>query len=324
MPQRVAPAPRGAAAMKRVRWILLPLVMLPLTLVLLIPMLLAALLKRVVPVAAVTRGCRRLVTWIAERWLAVLAGLFRTLLDTRFEVEGRAETDPDCSYAIVSNHQSWVDVPVLLWLFQGRVPFFRFFLKRGLIWMPLLGPAFWALEYPFVRFPSREEMARHPERRGENLRAARRACGHLGEHATTLVNFPEGALFTRERHAAQRARFHHLLRPRAGGTALALRALADRLDALIDVTLHFPDGPPSLGQFLTNRVDRIVVHVRRIEVPEDMTAGDYEIDPAFRRRFQDWLNTIWREKDARLDEMIRTSTWAVDENGGSPARSRGD
>jgi 1-acyl-sn-glycerol-3-phosphate acyltransferase len=289
--------------MTRWRWLLLPIAVVPVTLVLIVPMMIAALVKLLVPVEAVRTACRQIVVWIAERWLDVLVGLFRKLLDTRIDVTGELEFDRSCSYVLICNHQSWVDVPALLTVFHGRVPFWRFFLKRGLIWMPLLGLAFWALEYPFVRFPSRETLERFPERRGENLRTARRAIENLAGRATTVVNFPEGAIFSRARQRAQRARYHRLLRPRAGGTALMLAALGDRLDALIDVTLEYPDGPPGLGRFIANGVERIRVHVRRVPVPAEMTQGDYENDPAFRRRFQDWLNEIWREKDERLGRM---------------------
>jgi 1-acyl-sn-glycerol-3-phosphate acyltransferase len=295
--------------MKRWRWLALPVVVVPVTLVLIVPMMIAALVKLVVPVDAVRTACRRIVVWIAERWLDVLVGLFRRVLDTRIDVSGDASFDRSCSYVLICNHQSWVDVPVVLTVFHGRLPFWRFFLKRGLIWMPLLGLAFWALEYPFVRFPSRETLERFPERRGENLRTARRAIEHLQGRATTVVNFPEGAIFTPEKHRAQRARYRHLLRPRAGGTALMLAAFGDRLDALIDVTLDFPGGRPSLWDFVTNRVDRVVVHVATVRVPPELTRGDYENDPAFRRRFQDWLNALWRAKDERLHRMRRLESY---------------
>jgi len=293
--------------MSRYRWLLIPVIVIPVTIVLIVPMLLTALVKRLVPVPSITSACRSIITWIAGRWMDVLVGLFRRCLDTRMELNGELPNDRHRSYVVVCNHQSWSDVPVLLHLLHGRVPFFRFFLKHGLIWLPLVGQAFWALEYPFVRFPSRELLQRHPERRGENLRAAKQACEHLGDQATTLVNFPEGALFSRERHAEQRARFHHLLKPRAGGTALALATLGDRLDALIDVTLDFPEGPPDLARFVTNRVGRVRVDVRRIEVPRAVLHGDYENDPDFQRRFQNWLNEIWREKDRRLETMRHAS-----------------
>jgi 1-acyl-sn-glycerol-3-phosphate acyltransferase len=289
--------------MRRWRWILLPVVVVPVTLVLIVPMMLAALVKLAFPFGRVRTACRRIVVWIAERWLDVLTGLFRRLLDTRFDVSGDVEFDRSRSYVLICNHQSWVDVPALLTAFHGRLPFWRFFLKRGLIWMPLLGLAFWALEYPFVRFPSRETLERFPERRGENLRTARKAIEHLHGRATTVVNFPEGAIFTRNKQQAQRSRYRHLLRPRAGGTALMLAALGERLDAMIDVTLEFPDGPPGLWDWVSNRVERVQVHVRRVDVPPELTQGDYENDAAFRRRFQDWLNGIWRDKDRRLGVM---------------------
>jgi len=275
----------------------------PATLVLLVPMMIAALVKWIMPIEGMRTACRRIVVWIAERWLDLLVGLLRRCLDTRVEVTGDLDADPSKSYVLLCNHQSWVDVPVLLHVFHGRLPFWRFFLKRGLIWLPLLGPAFWALEYPFVRFPSRETLERYPERRGENLRAARQACDRLRGIPSTVVNFPEGALFTPERHREQRAGFRNLLRPRAGGTALVLAALGDQVEALIDVTIRFPDGPPGFGQFLSNRVEHVEVHVRRVRVPPEMIHGDYENDPEFRRRFQDWLNALWREKDERYSRM---------------------
>lgn len=289
--------------LRRWRWLLIPIVVVPMTLVLLVPMMIAALVKLVAPIEGARIVCRRVVVWIAERWLDLLAGLIRSCLDTRIEVTGEGDVDRSKSYVLLCNHQTWVDVPVLLHVFHGRLPFWRFFLKRGLIWMPLLGPAFWALEYPFVRFPSPETLERHPERRGENLRTAREACARLRGVPSTVVNFPEGALFTPERHRAQHAGFRFLLRPRAGGTALVLAALGDQVEALIDVTMRFPDGPPSLIRFLSNRVERIEVHVRRVRVPSEMTFGDYENDPEFRSRFQAWLNDLWREKDERLARM---------------------
>ncbi len=91
-----------------------------------------------------------------------------------------------------------------------------------------------------------------------------------------------------------------------------LGALGDRLDSIIDVTLHFPHGPPDLGRFIGNRVRRVRVHVRRVEIPADLVGGDYEEDPAFRERFQDWLNALWREKDERLRRMIRDDVRAAD------------
>lgn len=290
--------------LKRFRWVLMPLVVVPVTAILIVPMTLAALAKLVVPIRQFRIGCRRVVVRIAEAWLKLLVWMFRHTLDTRFDVTGEVDVGRDRSYLLICNHQSWSDVPVLLYVFGDRVPFYRFFLKRELIRLPLLGLAFWALEYPFVRFSSDRSARSTRQLRGRNLSAAKRACEPLRHMNSTIVNFPEGAIYSPERHARRSGDYRHLLRPRAGGTALVLGALGDRLDSIIDVTLHFPDGPPGLGRFVGNRVRRVRARVRRVEIPPDLVGGDYENDPEFRDRFQKWLNDLWREKDERLDRMI--------------------
>ena len=53
-------------------------------------------------------------------------------------------------YLVLANHQSWVDILVLQKVFNRRIPLLRFFLKRQLFWVPLLGLAWWALDFPFM------------------------------------------------------------------------------------------------------------------------------------------------------------------------------
>jgi len=289
--------------MNRLRPLLAPLVIVPATLVLIVPMLVTALVRLLIPLDAVRRRCRRTATGIAESWLVVVVWSFRHSYDTRIDVTGDLDFDRNHSYLLLCNHQSWVDVPVLLQAFRQRLPFYRFFMKRSLIWMPLLGIAFWALEYPFVRFRSGRYLERHPEKRGEGLTTAIRACKQIRGVPTTIVSFPEGAIFTRPRHQRQQSRYRNLLRPHAGGSSLVISAMADQLDALIDVTLHYPDGAPGIADFLCNRVRAVQVHVRRIEIPESMTQGNYQDDPEFRESFRDWLNDIWDEKDTLIEEM---------------------
>ncbi len=54
-------------------------------------------------------------------------------------------------YLVSSNHQSWVDILVLQRIFHGRIPFLKFFLKQELIWVPVIGLAWWALDFPFMK-----------------------------------------------------------------------------------------------------------------------------------------------------------------------------
>ncbi|MBL37140.1 MAG: acyltransferase [Xanthomonadales bacterium] len=303
--------------MRFLRVPLAPLLILAATLVLIVPMIVAAAVKLLLPFTSTRRLGRRIVAGIAEMWMWIVVRCFRISYRTRIEVTGDTDFDRSHSYLLLCNHLSWVDVPVLLWAFCGQLPFYRFFLKRSLIWMPLLGIAFWALEYPFIRFRSREYLERHPEKRGEGLETARRACERLEGVPSTIVNFPEGAINTPERHRRQRPGHRNLLRAHAGGPSLVISAMGEQLDALLDVTIQYPDGPPSVADFMLDRVERVRVHVRRIPIPDALVGGNYQDDPEFRAGFRAWINDLWRSKDALIEELKtrRTECDRDDANG---------
>jgi 1-acyl-sn-glycerol-3-phosphate acyltransferase len=207
------------------------------------------------------------------------------------------------NYLVLCNHQSWVDIPVLQKVFNRRIPFLRFFLKSQLIWVPLLGPAWWALDFPFMKRYSKETLARHPELQGKDREATRRACEKFRQLPVSVMNFVEGTRFTRAKHDAQGSPFRHLLRPKAGGVAFVLDAMGDALHAILDVTLVYPGGTPSMMDLIGGRVREIRVHVRELPIDAALR-GDYENDAAFRERFQSWVNALWRDKDARITQML--------------------
>jgi len=115
------------------------------------PVLIIAVFKALLPVAAVRRTCDHALMALAASWIDVNSWMMRTLTDTQIEVTGLPEPMPDGHCMIISNHQSWVDIPVLQALLNRRLPFMRFFLKSQLIWVPVLGLAWWALDFPFIR-----------------------------------------------------------------------------------------------------------------------------------------------------------------------------
>lgn len=289
--------------MNQVRCGLVLLVVAVMTSVLVIPLLLVAVLKRVVPGRRARRDFTRLATRIARFWIALVTRTFDAAYTTRYTVSGKMDFDRRKSYLLIANHQSWVDVPVLLQVFRNRVPFYRFFLKKELLWFPLVGVACWALEYPFITFYSREELENDPEKRKKRLETARRACERARGIPVTITTFPEGAVFTPARQKRRSDGFRNVLRPRAGGLAMAVNAIGDQVEAVIDVTIRYPHSVPGMWDFLGNRIPEAEVHVRKIPLPETMIGGDYESDPEYRKRFRQWLNDIWSEKDARIERM---------------------
>jgi 1-acyl-sn-glycerol-3-phosphate acyltransferase len=259
-----------------------------------------ALLKLAIPVGAVRKPLSRAVNAVAEAWIRNNAVFLRGV---RWEVHGVEGLMRDRWYLVVANHQSWADIFVLQELLTGRIPMLKFFLKRQLIWVPLIGLGWWALDFPFMKRHSPEFLRKHPERRGDDLAAIRRACEKFSLIPTAVMNFLEGTRFTPDKQNAGGSPYRHLLAPKAGGIGLALNAMGERFHSLLDVTIYYPGGAPSFSGFLSGRMRDVVVHLRERSIPAELIAGNYGADPEFRARVQQWIGAMWEEKDALLEEL---------------------
>ncbi|MFO0580551.1 MAG: acyltransferase [Polyangia bacterium] len=248
-------------------------------------------------------ACDRVLNRIGELWIDNNRRWQVLTQNTRWDVAGVENLRPDSFYLVTCNHQSWVDIMVLQRVLAHRIPLLKFFLKRQLIYVPLMGFAWWALDFPFMTRASKETLAKHPERRGRDLLATRKACERFSRVPTSVLNFLEGTRFTAKKHAEQGAPYRHLLRPKAAGLALAVQALGDKFSSLLSVTILYPDGVPTFWDFLCDRVPRIVVRVRAVQIPEPLLHGDYEADAEYRGRFQAFVNDHWAEKDTELAQL---------------------
>jgi 1-acyl-sn-glycerol-3-phosphate acyltransferase len=267
-----------------------------------LPLFAFTLIKVVLPIRAIRLACSRVLIVIAESWIAVNSALFDVFTRTRWQVDGLDGLRRDGNYLVLCNHQSWVDIPVLQKIFNRRIPFLRFFLKQQLIWVPLLGPAWWALDFPFMKRYSKETLAKHSELQGKDKQATRRACEKFRHMPVSVMNFAEGTRFTPAKHDAQSSPYRYLLRPKAGGLAFVLDAMGDALHAILDVTIVYPNGPCTMMDLIAGRVRDIRVHMRELPITDELR-GDYEQDAVFRERFQTQVNALWSEKDALIGRM---------------------
>lgn len=268
-----------------------------------VPLLVVALIKLLIPIQRARIVLSRMLVVIAESWIGVNSWGMRSIGRVRVHVHASDALRARGWYLVMANHQSWLDIPVLQMVFNRRIPFLKFFLKRELIWVPLLGLAWWALDFPFMRRFSREQLARKPELHGKDMQATRRACEKFRHLPVSIMNFVEGTRFTQAKHDRQRSPYVHLLKPRAGGAAFVLDAMGDMLDALVDVTLVYSSGRMDFKDLLLGRVGDVHVHVRVLPIPAELLGHDYATDREYRVRFQAWLNDIWREKDACIDRL---------------------
>lgn len=293
------------------------------TLVMTSLLFIAALIKLIVPLPGFRRWMSRILVHLAEIWIANNTATIRWLTPTRITLEGGESLRYRGWYLVISNHQSWVDIPVLQAAFNRRVPFFKFFLKQQLIWVPLLGLAWWALDFPFMRRYDRATLEKHPELRGRDREETRRACERFRDTPVSVMNFVEGTRFTPAKHASQQSNFRHLLKPRSGGVAFVLNSMGDMLQSLIDITILYPGKPPSVVDLLAGRIGHIRVIVRERPLPPDLIGGDYENDADYRLRFQTWLNGLWEEKDT-LIERERGARSSASAPGGRSFPETGD
>lgn len=267
------------------------------------PILLLSLLK-LLPFSAWQTAMSYLLDACATAWISLNNVNQRCTSRTRWEVNGLEGLSRHDWYLVIANHQSWVDILVLQRIFNRRIPFLKFFLKKELIWVPFLGLAWWALDFPFMRRYSKDFLAKHPELKGKDMETTRKACEKFRFKPVSIMNFVEGTRFSAAKHNQQGSPYQFLLKPKAGGMAFVLSAMGEQLHKLVDVTIDYPQGIPTYWDFVCGRVNNIRVNVNVTPIQELFQKGyfssSYFDEEPQRQRFQDWLNMTWQAKDNYL------------------------
>ena len=257
-----------------------------------------SIFKLIAPKGRARNAMTRWLSSLGELWISVnksMTWLF--CREMAWEIEMPENIRHDGRYMVFCNHQSWVDILVLQHCLNRRAPFMRFFLKQQLIWVPVLGVAWWALDMAFLRRYSRQELLKNPVLRGKDLENARRACEKLKHIPVSMMTFPEGTRFTKAKWEKQDSPFEHLLRPRFGAIGQILYSFDDALDGLIDVTVIYPDGAPGTWQYLSGQVKKIVVRIQLKSIGDDMRGRDFRADAIAKKQLKEWVNGIWEEKE---------------------------
>lgn len=243
---------------------------------------------------------------ITNSWLSVNNWLIEKILPNlkwHISIDPELDLNLQGRYLMTCNHQSWVDTTVTQFFGLSRMPLTRFFTKWELIFIPFVGQAFKILGFPMMKRHTKAQIAKNPELKYRDLEEARKSCEQLLSQPFTLLNYLEGTRFTAEKHAKQHAPYQNLLKPKAGGLALALSILENEIDALVDMTIVYPDGVPGYGEFWLGEVSQIAVNLRKIEIPDWVRGGNYEDDAEYRARFQQWVDTLWTEKDQLITQL---------------------
>ncbi len=270
-----------------------------------IPVYTAIFIKLLVPWRPWRRGMTRVMDRLCSGWSRGNSLLAEICHRRRWEIRGIQDLRKDAQYLVIANHQSWNDIYVVMHALGPKVPFFRFFIKQELIWVPILGLVWWALDFPFMKRYSREFLRAHPELAGKDLETAQQACRKYHGMPVTVLNYLEGTRCTPEKQARQNSPYKHLLRPKTGGLAFAAAALGKDVDTLLDVTIVYRDGPKSFWDFMCGKNRDVVVNVKTRQIPDAWYHANYQQDPEFRREAQAFVAGLWEEKDALIDEELK-------------------
>jgi 1-acyl-sn-glycerol-3-phosphate acyltransferase len=273
-------------------------------------LLLVVSVLRIIPLKGAQYAWHKAIEFLIRLWVNINTLIQRvTIPRTQWVIESNFKSledvlHPDHWYLLISNHQNWVDILVLQRIFNGYIPFPKFFLKRELLWiLPVVSWACWLLNFPLVARYNQKQLAKNPELKTYNLNMTRKACEAYKTFPTTVANFVEGTRFTDSRHKAQGSPYRHLLKPNAGGIALSLDILHHYLDKILNVTICYNPQKMNFWNFLCGDIRRIKVHIEVLPITSKLI-GDYQNDRLFRGHIQKWLNDIWIRKDQLIEHYL--------------------
>lgn len=282
---------------------------------------LGGLLKMLLPIQRTRNAITGSMNRFMWAWASCNGGILYLIANIEWDVEGLESLNQNSWYLLISNHRSGFDIAAQTYLLRNHIPMLKFFLKKELIYVPIMGLGCWALDMPFMDRTSPAKLKKNPKLKGKDLATTRRACEKFKNMPTSIINYVEGSRFTEDKRQRQDSPYRHLLRPKAGGIAFTLSAMGEQFTNLLDVTLVYPDAPDEvLFRVMNGKVRKIIVRVRALPVPQ-VDASRYFSELEYRVEFQRWLNQVWAEKDQQIHALLQTHQ-SVNNKATSPNRTQ--
>ena len=110
-----------------------------------------AIAKLILPLESWKRLCTKWIIYTGECWIYCNGLWMNVLHKPNWSIEGFDSLDKSNWYLTIANHQSWADIFVLQGITNRKIPMLKFFMKDVLIWVPVIGLAWWALDMPFLK-----------------------------------------------------------------------------------------------------------------------------------------------------------------------------
>lgn len=266
-----------------------------------IPILFIGLFK-LIPNTKSRIACTKAIDALSKVWCDINNWHINTQKLSKFEIHGVDALDSKKWYLVIANHQSWLDIVVLHYALNRKIPVLKFFIKDQLKWIPFLGFAWWAMGCPFMKRYSKEYLAKNPHKEGKDKKSTLKAIENFKKTPASVMNFIEGTRFTQAKQGLQNSPYTHLLKPKAGGIGFVIGAMAEHFDNLLDVTIVYPHKHHSLWDFLTKRIDTIQIFARELPIPAEFRSQQLTELPELQTQFRSWINEQWTQKDLIISQ----------------------
>jgi len=259
-----------------------------------------AVIKLIIPFESSKRIFTHLIILIGECWIFCNSLWIKAFHNPKWKVEGFEKLDKKNWYLSVANHQSWADIFILQSITNRKIPMLKFFMKDVLIWVPVIGLAWWALDMPFLKRYSEEKIKRNPELRGKDISSMKKSFNRFSRYPVSIFIFAEGTRFTKEKQDLQNSPFSSLLLPKPGGIGLTLSTMP-YINKMIDFSIKYESNKRSFWAFLCGEMNEATIKVNLIDIPQTLLGGEYSEDEIYRDDLKNWLYDIWQDKDRFLN-----------------------
>ena len=262
-----------------------------------------AVFKLLLPIESWKTLCTKWIIAIGECWIFCNGLWIKLLHKPEWTVSGFDSLNQSEWYLTMANHQSWADIFVLQGITNRKIPMLKFFMKDVLIWVPVIGLAWWALDMPFLKRYTQEQVKKNPSLRGKDVIEMKKSFGRFARYPVSIFSFAEGTRFTEAKHVSQDSPYDKLLRPKSGGIGLTLSTMP-YIKKVLDFTIKYDSNERTFWDFLCGRMSNVKIQVKIINVPENLVQKNYAEDKKFREELKEWLYSIWEEKNRFLNSKF--------------------
>ena len=269
------------------------------TLILAILMIPLGIIKFLIPIKNLRASFTKIIIKIGEIWISVNSLWVIKLHKPNLEIHGQENLDGNSWFLSTSNHQSAADIFIVQLITNRKIPMLKFFIKYELIYVPVIGICWWALDMPFLKRYTQEQIKRNPKLEGRDYKKMKKSLEHYSLHPVSIFSYAEGTRFSKEKHINQNSKFSHLLKPKEGGLAIALSNV-NKIKELIDITIIYDSDNLGFWNYLCGNIKNIKIFISKTKIPSKYLIDTLITNNELRSDFKLWLYDRWAEKDVLI------------------------